>query len=95
MKTGRELDTLIAEKVMGTVSVTAPFYSTNWEAAFLVRNKIEDSFPFSKRKAFIEALQRIISERMGLKLGKLFAHDYIILKVLPVDICLAALKAVE
>lgn len=136
LKAGRDLDALVAEKVMGfTVhpqkagtgvregSITMlgpaledgtrrsywhpsspwvrdwsgvldlPSYSTDIAAAWEVIKRVR-SMIYSKRFGFEMHMHELASRRAGLKLGLIDARS-VILKFEPVDICLAALAAVD
>jgi hypothetical protein len=112
VKPGRELDALVAEKVMGLKfspnksknwnlaidpealhDFEIPHYSTEIAAAWEVRAEVK-KWLFSRKLKFKDALQRAITDRVGFGQGVVIHKEEMILYAEPVDICLAALKAV-
>jgi hypothetical protein len=76
-----------------------PAYSTDIAAAWEVRNAVRNwifgtDHVFEKRQNFTEILRSLVSARVIGRDGELMSHSEIFLHVEPVDICLAALKAV-
>jgi hypothetical protein len=70
-----------------------PDYSRDWNAAAEVLRHIRATWIFSHRRRFNLAIQRIISERLGMTSR---IHDSeILLHVEPVDICRAAVHTVR
>lgn len=74
---------------------SAPHYTTEWNAAMLVRD-LAKTWTFSRRRAFTKALQRRVTERGAPGLNNLLIHESeLLFFVEPLDICQAALDAWE
>lgn len=71
-----------------------PKFSTDMTAAWDVVNSVRSRL-FSHRMKFIDALQREVAARVELQEGNRIQPDQMIFFVTAIDICLAALKAVE
>ncbi len=105
MNPGRELDALIAEKVMGyfklvddcnTYWVDAdgdePMHSHDYSTDIASAWLVVKRFTgFEECAAFIPEVLKATSRRIGSQLS----DSYLILHLEPVDICLAALEAIK
>lgn len=101
MKAGRELDGLIAEKVMGLkvygqfhetnrgVRIHVPRYSTNIEDAWLVVEKLKDKVDIGFFNDSLGNWNCKILDKSDWSLTEIEAETA------PLAICLAALKAVD
>lgn len=67
-----------------------PHYSTQIQDAWLVRDEMAKK-PFSKRKAFTDACQELLSQDLSCE--NLIHHSEVLMLITPEIICLAALKA--
>lgn len=98
---GRELDALVAEKVMGISNSELKYhygfssyhYSTDITAAWQVIGKIK-SMQFSKRHLFIDECARLVSCELGFTGSDRVHHSEVLMHITLRMICLAALKTV-
>lgn len=99
MKAGRELDALVADKIMGLkvygqfhendrgVRIHVPRYSTNIEDAWKVVEKMENTHRFSLHRTVKENGWQVIFWDIETD-----AHRSLVAETAPLAICLAALR---
>lgn len=93
----RMIDAEIAKEIFG-LSVKLKdlkHYSTKMADAWLIIEHVEKTWEMTKQLRFIETLKEIISKRLGLNNGRVFDYADTLLKIIPQDICLAALRSVN
>lgn len=75
--------------------IGCPRYSTTGDGMLLVRDRIQETWLFSRRLAFKDALHRVIARRSGLDDPYTVSWEETLMLVTPRDVCLAALAAVR
>ena len=102
----RKIDRLVEEHVMGNKTDDfyfvlnkqglregeIPCYTASYDDAWKVVKRIQGS-RFSTRKRFINELQKLVTPEDSIKRGTLVHPGWVLFFLKPVDICLAALKA--
>ena len=97
---GRELDAVVAERVMGVDLATTPAryvleYATDITDAWPVHRKAVEGC-FSQRHAYTTALEDVIMARLGMDpRGGVIGIMGVLMHIGPEDICRAALLALD